>query len=107
MFAGACAVCHEPGQGGPLHGVRPSLATVTALQSDNPDTVLRVILEGSHPAGLAGIAALGAMPAFAEHLSDWQIAELARYLRHRFAPARAPWSDLDATVARLRAGAAP
>nr|WP_284701325.1 molybdopterin cofactor-binding domain-containing protein [Rhodoplanes tepidamans] len=100
MFDGACAVCHEPGKGAALYGTKPSLALVTAVQSDTPDTVLRVMLEGIHPPGLGE---LGAMPSFADHLSDWQIAEIARYVRGRFAPERAAWTDLEATVARLRA----
>ncbi|NVO13132.1 MAG: molybdopterin-dependent oxidoreductase [Rhodoplanes sp.] len=102
MFDGACAMCHEPGRGPALYGTKPSLALVTAVQSATPDTVVRVILEGIHPPGLG---TLGAMPSFADHLSDWQIAEIARYVRGRFAPERAAWPDLDAAVARLRAHA--
>ncbi|WP_408090115.1 molybdopterin cofactor-binding domain-containing protein [Rhodoplanes sp. SY1] len=102
MFEGACAVCHEPGKGSALYGTKPSLALVTALQSDTPDTVVRVMLEGIHPKGLGE---LGAMPSFADHMSDWQIAEIVRYVRGRFAPERPAWTDVEATVARLRAQA--
>ncbi|MFD2181803.1 molybdopterin cofactor-binding domain-containing protein [Rhodoplanes azumiensis] len=102
MFEGACAVCHEPGKGMVLYGTKPSLALVTAVQSDTPDTVVRVMLEGIHPKGLGE---LGAMPSFADHMSDWQIAEIVRYVRGRFAPERPAWTGLEATVARLRAHA--
>jgi nicotinate dehydrogenase subunit B len=43
------------------------------------------------------------MPAFGRALDDQQIAELAAYLRQRFAPDRPAWTDLAGTVARLRA----
>jgi len=42
------------------------------------------------------------MPAFGEAFDDAQLAQLAAYLRQRFAPGRAPWRGLDAAVARTR-----
>ncbi len=100
IWSGACAVCHEPGQGAPMFGVRPSLALTTAIHADAPDTVVRVILEGFRaPEGLEG---LGAMPAFLHHLDDAQVADLATYLRARFAPDRQAWTNLGETAARLR-----
>ena len=49
IYCGACAVCHEPGQGLAMFGVKPSLALNTAIHAETPDTVLRVILEGARP----------------------------------------------------------
>ena len=46
---------------------------------------------------------IGFMPAFRDALSDAQIAELAGYMRARFAPQAAPWTDLPTQVARVRA----
>jgi len=46
---------------------------------------------------------LGHMPAFRQALDDRQLAELAAYLRQRFAPGQPPWADLPAAVARARA----
>jgi nicotinate dehydrogenase subunit B len=43
------------------------------------------------------------MPAFRHSLSDRQIAELAAYMRQRFAPHKPPWDGLEAAAARLRA----
>jgi nicotinate dehydrogenase subunit B len=100
LYEGACAVCHEPGRGPALFGVRPSLALATAIHADSPETLLRVTLTGARAEGLGE---LGAMPAFRHHLDDDQIAELARYLRARFAPDRPAWDDLKAATARLRA----
>ena len=79
--------------------VKPSLVVNTAIHAETPDTVLRVILEGARSPGLEE---LGAMPPFLHHLDDAQIAELAAYLRARFARDKPPWSRLAEAAARLR-----
>ena len=98
IYRGACAQCHEP-DGPTLFGVRPSLALNTGVHAEQPDNLIRVVLEGlmepAHPD-------LGTMPAFGRVYSDRQVAELLRYVRARFAPDAPPWADLDATVARVR-----
>jgi nicotinate dehydrogenase subunit B len=99
IYDGACAVCHEPGQGLDMFGVKPSLALNSAIHAEKPDTVLRVILDGARPEGLGE---LGAMPAFRHHLDDAQIADLVTYLRGRFAPEKPAWTGLQETSARLR-----
>jgi nicotinate dehydrogenase subunit B len=99
IYDGACAVCHEPGQGLDMFGVKPSLALNSAIHAEKPDTVLRVILDGARPEGLGE---LGAMPAFRHHLDDAQIADLVTYLRGRFAPDKPAWTGLQETSARLR-----
>lgn len=104
LFEGACAVCHEQGRGAPMFGERPSLALVTALASERPDTLVRTILEGARSSLSRD---LGAMPAFADHFDDAQVVELVRYLRGRFAADARPWGDLAAAVARVRRGLAP
>jgi nicotinate dehydrogenase subunit B len=42
------------------------------------------------------------MPAFGNALDDRQIADLAAYLRARFAADKAPWTNLPVESARLR-----
>ena len=60
----------------------------------------RTILDGVREPASRDI---GFMPAFREALDDAQIAELAGYMRARFAPQEPAWADLPASVARLRA----
>ena len=99
IFRGACAQCHEP-DGPTLFGVRPPLALNTGVHAERPDNLIRVVLDGlMEPAR----PDLGTMPAFGRVYSDRQMAELLRYIRARFAPEAPPWSDLEATVARVRA----
>ncbi len=100
LFDGACAACHHDGDGPRLLGTQSPLALNSNLHSERPDNLLRTILEGVRdPAG----PELGFMPAFRDALNDRQIAELAGYMRHRFAPGQPPWGDLREAVARVRA----
>ena len=98
LYQGACAVCHEVG-GAPLFGSRPSLALNSNLHSSLPDNLVQVILHGiAKPVS----SDLGYMPAFKESLTDGQVAELASYLRRQFAPDRPAWTNIEATVGRIR-----
>jgi nicotinate dehydrogenase subunit B len=98
IYQGACAVCHEVG-GAPLFGSRPSLALNSNLHSTAPDNLIQVILHGI----TAPVSSdLGYMPAFKDSLTDGQVAELAAYLRRQFAPDRPGWTDIHATVGRIR-----
>ncbi len=99
IYRGACATCHEP-DGPTLFGVRVPLALNTGLHAARPDNLIRVVLEGLMDPALPD---LGTMPAFGRVYSDRQVVELLGYLRARFAPGAPPWTDLDATVARVRA----
>jgi nicotinate dehydrogenase subunit B len=98
LYQGACAVCHEVG-GAPLFGSRPSLALNSNLHSARPDNLIQVILHGI----TAPVSSdLGYMPAFRDSFTDGQVAELAAYLRRQFAPDKPGWSDIQATIGRIR-----
>jgi mono/diheme cytochrome c family protein len=99
LFAGACAVCHEPGAPMMQQG-RPHLAWGTPLHGDNSHDTVRIIMNGlASPAGPTGPA----MPAFADMLDDRQIRELTAYLRTRFTD-KSPWSDVSDAVVQARDG---
>jgi mono/diheme cytochrome c family protein len=97
LFAGTCAACHEPGA--PMMQLgRPALSWGTPLHEDNPHDTVRIIMQGlTPPAGASGPT----MPAYADMLSDWQIQDLAGYLRARFTDKPA-WSRVSAAVAEAR-----
>ncbi|MDH6592242.1 nicotinate dehydrogenase subunit B [Variovorax sp. TBS-050B] len=99
MFDSACAACHHDGDGPTLLGVNTPLALNSNLTSAKPDNLLRTILDGVREPATRDI---GFMPAFREALDDRQIAELAGYMRARFAPQEPAWPDLQAQVARVR-----
>lgn len=106
LFEGACISCHE--------GRSPlaSLAFNTNLTAPQPDNVIAAILGGMQaPAILTERAdardlEVMSMPGFAASFSDRQVADLAAYLRARFAPEERPWDDLHGTVRRIRGHAA-
>jgi nicotinate dehydrogenase subunit B len=102
MFDSACAACHHDGNGPTLLGVNTPLALNSNLTSERPDNLLRTILDGVREPASRDV---GFMPAFREALDDAQIAELAGYMRTRFAPQAPAWKDLPQSVARLRAAA--
>ncbi|WP_188851528.1 molybdopterin cofactor-binding domain-containing protein [Aureimonas glaciei] len=99
LFDGACAACHRPEAKGVLLNAGTALALSTKVHADRPDNFLHTVLggiaaprDGSH----AG------MPGLAGNLSDGQIADLAAYVRGRFALGRPAWPDLVANTRRLR-----
>jgi nicotinate dehydrogenase subunit B len=100
LYLGACAVCHEVG-GLPLFGSRPSLALNSNLHSETPDNLIQVILHGVQTPASSD---LGYMPGFKDSLTDEQLAGLVSYLRAQFAPGTPPWTDIHATIGRIRGG---
>jgi len=100
LFTGACGACHHDGDGPATQGRNLPLALNSNLHAASPDNLLRVVLEGiREPA----FPELGHMPAFRDSLDDAQIAELAAWMRQRFAPDQPAWPDLAARVAAMRA----
>ncbi len=100
LYQGACAVCHEVG-GPPLFGSRPSLVLNSNLNSAMPDNLIQVILHGiTDPV----TSDLGYMPPFKDSMTDAQVAELVSFLRRQFAPDKPAWTNLEASVARIRQG---
>ncbi|KAB0639320.1 cytochrome C [Burkholderia stagnalis] len=98
-FDTACAVCHAASGGVGHFGVRPLMGLNTSVSQDAPDNLLRVLHNGiDHPA----TAGLGYMPGFGDAFDDRQMAELAAYIRARYAPGQPAWRDLEAASARIR-----
>lgn len=104
LFEGACASCHSDATdiGSSLFGVRPQLALNTNLYSDSPNNAALVILNGIQT---AATPTTGTMPAFRHNLSDAQIATLLNTMREQ--NGLRPWSNLQATVAKLRKDTEP
>ncbi|WP_431777683.1 c-type cytochrome [Ottowia caeni] len=99
MFQSACAACHHDGDGPSVLGLNRPMALSSKLTSDRPDNLIRTILEGVRDPATREI---GFMQGFGDVLSDAQIADLATYLRARYAPQAPAWTDLTSTVARVR-----
>ncbi len=100
LYEGACAVCHEAQPSIDHYAPRPSLALSSAVHAARPDTLIRIVLEGSLKS--AGGGRPGGMPSFAGSLNDRQLTELMSYVRRRFASDKPAWRDVGAVVKRLR-----
>jgi mono/diheme cytochrome c family protein len=98
LFAGACAGCHGAAAPMMTAGGRPSLALSTAVNSDKPDNLIQIILQGV-PWKEAHHATF--MPPFAASLTDAQIASIAAYVRADIAQ-RPTWQQVDQRVSAIR-----
>ena len=100
IYKGACIACHEiDGSGAPR--IYPPLPGNANLQSADPSSTLRVILDGAQTVTTARAPNAGSMPAYRGKLSDRAIAAVASYIRNSWGNA-APAVDAD-QVARARA----
>ena len=99
LFEMACAACHHEGDGPTLLGANVPLGLNTNLYAAEPDNLIRVILEGvqSPPT-----QAVGFMAGFADQFNDQQLQGLVNYMRARFAPDEAAWSDVPEAISRMR-----
>jgi nicotinate dehydrogenase subunit B len=100
IFAGACAVCHQAGQGTEIFGEKVPLAFNTNLHASRPDNLIQVLMDG---VSTTASSRIGAMPGFADSLNDEQMSVLVHYLRQLYAPGKPAWNNVGETVARLRA----
>jgi mono/diheme cytochrome c family protein len=101
LYDAHCASCHQARGEGSFDGGLPPLFHNTATGRARADNLVLVILEGIHWTDASGVH----MPAFANDLSDQQIATLANYLTRHYGN---PAATVDAArVGVLRAGGAP
>jgi mono/diheme cytochrome c family protein len=81
VYKSACIACHEAdGSGAPR--IYPPLPGNANLQSAIPDSTLRIILDGAQTVTTPRAPNAGSMPAYAEKLSDQEIADVATYIRN-------------------------
>jgi nicotinate dehydrogenase subunit B len=95
LYEGACAACHETGRVAPLANQGPALGLSAKLHAATPANLVNMLMQG-------GGHGMGQMPAFGNALDDHQIADLAAYLRGRFAPGQPAWSDTAKIVEKAR-----
>ena len=73
--------CHEAdGTGSPR--VYPPLPGNANLQSANPASILRIVLDGAQTVTTPRAPNTGSMPAYAKQLGDQQVADVVNYVRN-------------------------
>jgi mono/diheme cytochrome c family protein len=81
VYARACIACHQAnGEGAPR--IYPPLPGNANLQSADASSTIQIILEGAQTVTTPRAPNTGSMPAYAEQLSDQQIADVANYIRN-------------------------
>src|SRR5882724_11215077 len=89
LYARDCIACHEAdGTGAPR--IYPPLPGNANLQSADPASTLRIILDGAETVTTPRAPNGGSMPAYAAKMSDQQIADVTNFIRNswgNFAPA--------------------
>ncbi len=81
IYAHACVACHETdGSGAPR--IYPPLPGNANLQSVDPSSALRIILDGAKTVTTPRAPNPGSMPAYAKQLSDQEIADVTNYMRN-------------------------
>ncbi len=105
IYKGACVACHEiDGSGSPR--IYPPLPGNANLQSVNPLSTLRIILDGAETVTTPRAPNGGSMPAYAAKLSDQEIADVATYIRNSWGNAAPAVTADEVAKARSKASTA-
>ena len=80
IYRGACVACHEL-DGSSAPRIYPPLPGNANLQSADPSSTLRIILDGAESVTTPRAPNKGSMPAYPK-LSDQDIADVATYIRN-------------------------
>jgi mono/diheme cytochrome c family protein len=89
IYKDSCAVCHKDSGAGESH-LFPRLAGSAMVQSDDPATLVRVVLQGARAVSTPSMPTAPAMPAFDWRLNDAQAAAVLTYIRNNWGNAAAP-----------------
>jgi mono/diheme cytochrome c family protein len=99
IYKDNCAGCHtDSGAGMPRLFAR--LAGSHTVQSDDPTTLIRIVVTGAQGAATASAPTAPAMPSFAWRLSDAQIASVVTYIRNAWGNAASAVSINQASAVR-------
>ena len=89
IYKDSCAACHKDSGEGEIQ-LFPRLAGSALVQSDDPTTLERVVLQGTRAVSTSGAPTAPAMPAFDWRLGDAQVAAVLTYIRNSWGNAAAP-----------------
>jgi mono/diheme cytochrome c family protein len=98
-YKGACIACHEAdGSGSPR--VYPPLPGNANLQSADPSSTLRIILDGAQTLTTARAPNTGSMPPYRAKLNDEQVAAVASFIRNSWGNAAPAVTSAQVAAAR-------
>jgi mono/diheme cytochrome c family protein len=106
IYKDSCAVCHRDTGTGEVH-LFPRLAGSALVQSDDPTTLVRVVLQGTRAVATSSAPTAPAMPAFDWRLNDTQVAAVLTYVRNSWGNGAAPVSASAVASQRASLGKLP
>lgn len=106
IYKDSCAACHRDSGNGEVN-LFPRLSGSALVQSDDPTTLLRVVLQGSRAVSTSAKPTAPAMPAFDWRLNDDQAAALLTYIRNSWGNTASPISAGSVASARASLASAP
>jgi alcohol dehydrogenase (quinone), cytochrome c subunit len=80
VYAANCAACHMP-TGTGFSGMFPPLAANPVVNSQDPISLIHIVLSGSTMPATQGAPMAAMMPGFATRLNDGQVADVITYIR--------------------------
>lgn len=89
IYADECSACHTP-QGRGVAGLIPALAASPSVQSTDPTSLIRVVLNGAQSVATGKAPTAPAMPAFGWILDDRETADVLTYIRNAWGNAASP-----------------
>ena len=101
VYRSACIACHEA-DGSSAPRIYPPLPANANLQSADPASTIRIILDGAESITTPRAPNKGSMPAYAAKLSDQEIADVATYIRNAWGNAAPAVTAADIGAARRR-----
>jgi mono/diheme cytochrome c family protein len=99
IYQDLCSACHR-GDGSGVPYLIPDLSHSASVQSREPTSILRVVLEGAQTAATAAEPTAPAMPAFGWQLNDAQVAAVTTYVRNSWGHAAPATTTGDVHKAR-------
>ena len=106
IYKDSCAACHRDTGDGEPH-LFPRLSGSAMVQSDDPTTLLRVVLEGSRAVSTSSKPTAPAMPAFNWRFDDAQVAAVLTYIRNSWGNSASPIFPELVASARASLASAP
>ncbi len=99
LYKGACIACHEIDGGGSPR-IYPPLPGNANLQSTDPASTIRIVLDGADSITTQSAPNKGSMPAYANKMSDQQIADVITYIRNAWGNAAPAVTAAEVATAR-------
>jgi mono/diheme cytochrome c family protein len=99
LYKGSCVGCHElDGSGAPR--IYPPLPANANLQSVDPSSAIRIVLDGAETITTPRAPNTGSMPPYAAKMSDQEVADVVTYVRNAWGNAAPAVTAAEVTKAR-------